>query len=83
MRPDAVDPQIDRHRVPQIAQMRQTQARQRGALGLPGHSKRRQIAVGKRQDRDIARRLAEVDRFDNFVETGRTCREQMHRSPQR
>ncbi len=67
---DAVDPQIDRHRVTQIAQMRQPHARHVAALGLPRRSETGEIAVGERQDRDVARRLAEIDRFDEFVEAG-------------
>ena len=35
-RADAIDPQIDRHRMTQVAQMREPHARQRRALGLPG-----------------------------------------------
>ena len=42
---------------------------------LPG-----EVAVGKRQHRDVARRLAKIDRFDDLVESGRTGREQVHRS---
>jgi hypothetical protein len=78
---DAIDPQIDRHRVPQITQMRQAQARQRRALRCPCRGKAGKIAVGEGQDRNFAWRLAEIDRFDDFVEAGRTRREQMHRSP--
>ncbi len=69
--PDALDPQIDRHGMAQIAQMRQPHARQVRALSLPGGGERGEIAVGERQHGDIARRLAEIDRFDDFVEVGR------------
>ncbi len=67
---DAVDPQIDRHRVTQIAQMRQPHAGQVFALGLPRRGEASEVAVGERQYRDVARRLTEIDRFDDFVETG-------------
>ena len=50
--------------------MREPHARQRGALGLPGSGKTREVAVGERQNGDIAGRLAEIDRFDNLVEAG-------------
>ena len=79
MRADAVDPQIDRHRMAQVAQMREPHARQGVALGLPGGGKAGEIAVGERQDGDVARRLAEIDRFDDLVEAGRARRQQMHR----
>ena len=71
MRPDTVDPQVDRHRMAQVAQMRQPHARQARALSLPGGGERGEIAVGERQHGDVARRLAEIDRFDDFVEVGR------------
>jgi hypothetical protein len=38
---------------------------------LPGGGERGKVAVGKRQHSDVARRLAEIDRFDDFVEVGR------------
>ena len=71
---DALDPQIDRHRMAQVAQMREPHARQRVgldlALDLPGGGKPGEVAVGERQDGDIAGRLAEIDRFDKLVEAG-------------
>ena len=67
---DAVDPQIDRHRMTQIAQMREPHARQVLALGLPRRGEAGEIAVGERQYGDVARWLAEIDRFDDFVEAG-------------
>ena len=79
VRADAIDPQIDRHRMTQVAQMREPNARQRGALGLPRGGEPGEIAVGERQHRDIARRLAEIDRFDDVVEVGRGRRQQVHR----
>ena len=70
MRADALDPQIDRHRMAQVTQMREPHARQRGAFGVPRGSKAGEIAVGERQNRDVARRLAEIDRLDDVVEVG-------------
>jgi hypothetical protein len=70
MRADAIDPQIDRHRMAQIAQASEAHARQGGVFGFPGCSQSRKIAVGKRQHGDVARRLAEIDRFDDVVEIG-------------
>ena len=78
VRADAIDPQIDRHRMAQVAQMREANARQRGALGLPRGGEPGEIAVGERQDRDIAWRLAEIDRFDDVVEVGCGRRQQVH-----
>src|ERR1700722_6707394 len=63
----------------QVAQMRQPHARQARALSLPGGGGGGEIAVGERQHGDVARRLAEIDRFDDFVEVGRARGEQMHR----
>src|SRR5215469_9417614 len=62
--------------------MRQAQAREYVALGLPCRGKAGEVAVRERQDGDIAGRLREINRLDDFVEIGRTGREQMHRSPQ-
>src|SRR5258708_16061311 len=59
--------------------MGQPHARQIRALSLPGRGERAEIAVGERQHDDVTRRLAEIDRFDDFVEVGRTRGEQMHR----
>ena len=70
MRADAVDPQIDRHRMAQVAQMGKPNAGQRRALRLPRGGKAGEVAVGERQHGDVARRLAEIDRFDDFVEAG-------------
>ena len=67
-RDDALDPHIDRHRMAEIAQMCESGARQDGAFGVPGCGQPGEIAVGERQDRDLARRLAEIDRFDDVVE---------------
>ena len=47
-RSDAVDPKIDRHRVTQVAQMREPHARQFGTLRVPRGGKTGQIAVGER-----------------------------------
>ena len=86
IRCDPLDPEIDRHRMLQVAQLHQPHARQRVAFLVallvaflgPGRRKPREIAVGKRQDRDIARRLAKIDRLDDVVEARRAGRKQMH-----
>ena len=51
MRADAIDPEIDRHRMAQVAQMREPHARQRVALDRPRRREPRKIAVGERQYR--------------------------------
>ena len=43
--------------------MREPYARQARALSVPGGGERGEIAVGERQHGDVARRLAEIDRF--------------------
>src|SRR6185503_15669750 len=70
VRADALDPQIDRHRMLEVAQLH----------GLAGPCRREaaEIAVGERQHRDVARRLAEVDGCDDVVERCGAGREQMH-----
>ena len=45
-------------------------AGQRRALDLPRGGKAGEVAVGERQHGDVARRLGEIDRFDDFVEAG-------------
>ena len=47
VRGDAVDPNIDRHRMAQLAQMCEPHARQRVAFDRPGGGKSGEIAVGK------------------------------------
>ena len=41
---------------------------ERVALGIPCRCQPREIAVSERQDRDVARRLTEIDRLDDIVE---------------
>ena len=67
---DALDPQIDRHRMLEIAQLHEPHARQRVALDGPGGREPRQIAVGERKNGDIAGRLTEIDRLNDVVEAG-------------
>ncbi len=67
---DAIDPQIDRHRMAQVAQMGEANAGQCCSFRLPGGSKAGEVAVGERQHGDVARRLAEIHRFDDLVEAG-------------
>ncbi len=62
----------------QIAQMREPHARQRVAFRRPGRGEPGKVAVGERQDHDIARRLAEIDRLDDVVEARSCGLEQMH-----
>ena len=78
VRADALDPQIDRHGMAQVAQMREPHARQRGAFGLPCGREPGEVAVGERQNRDLAGRLAEIDRFDDVVERGCGRGQEMH-----
>ena len=59
-RNDLVDIQIDRHRMAQPRQAGQTQAGPWFRHCLPGGGQRPQIAVGKRQEHQIGRRLAEI-----------------------
>ena len=66
----AVDPEVDRHGVAQIAQRRESQARKRIALDRPGGGEAGEIGVGEGQHHHIARRLAEIDRLDDLVERG-------------
>ena len=68
MRADAFDPQIDRHGMAQVAQMREPHTRQHGLFRLPCGCQAGEVAVGERQNCDLARRLAEIDRFDDVVE---------------
>ena len=54
-----------------MAQRRETgepQGRLRRRLRLIGARERIEVAVGEREEHDIRRRLAEIDRFDRFVE---------------
>src|SRR5207244_5801310 len=60
--------------------LHQPQARQRLAFGIPGRGEPGEIAVSKRQDRDVARRLTKIDRLDDVVEARSAGRKQMHRS---
>ena len=78
-RADAVDPEIDRHRMAQVAQMREPHARQRVPLHRPRRCQTGKVAVGERQHDHVSRRLAEIDRLDDLVESGGGGREQMHR----
>ncbi len=77
---DALHPEIDRHRMAQVAQMREAHARQRRLVGRPGGGEGREVAVGEREHRDVARRLAEIDRRDDVVEARLRGGEEVHRS---
>ena len=76
VRADTIDPQVDRHRMAKLAQVREPHARQRRAFRLPSRGEPGEIAVGEGEHDDVAGRLAEIDRFDDLVEIGRSGREQ-------
>ena len=63
-----VDPEIDRHRVAELAEMHQPERWQRVLVGGVGRCQPGEIAVDEGQHDDIARRLAEIDRLDDVVE---------------
>ena len=65
----------------QIAEMREPHAWQTMPLGSVGRGETGEVAVGERQDHDVARRLAEIDRFDAVVEARSCGLEQMHGYP--
>ena len=66
----------------QIAEMREPHARQPILLRRIGRSEPGKVAVGKRQDHDVARRLAEIERLDAVVEARGCGLEQMHGLPE-
>ena len=53
--PDLVDPEVDGHRVTQVAQMRKPHARQRVLLNRERCGEPGKVAVGERQHHDVAR----------------------------
>jgi hypothetical protein len=53
--------------------------RQRGLVGRPGGGEAGEVAVGEREHRDVARRLAEIDRLDDVVEARACGGEEVHR----
>ena len=63
----------------QVAQVREAHARQRGLVGRPGGGEAGKVAVGEREHRHVARRLAEIDRRDDVVEGRLRGGEEMHR----
>ena len=66
-RHDPLDVQVDRHRMTQLEQVRQTQGgRVRRPPGLR-RSQAGELGVGRRQDDDVARRLGEVDRLAGIL----------------
>ena len=62
----------------QVAQMREPHARQTMPLRRVGRGETGEVAIGERQDHDVARRLAEIERFDAVVEARSCGLEQMH-----
>ena len=53
----------------QIAQLQETHARKPVALHSPRRRECRKIAIGKRQDGNVAGGLTEIDRLDDIVKT--------------
>ena len=75
---DAVDIEVDRHRMLELLQAGEPQRRQRLGILLPRRSQCRQIAVGKGQHDDIGRRLAKVDGDIGLVEGRKLGRQNVH-----
>jgi hypothetical protein len=65
-----LDPKVDRHRVTQVAQMREPYTRKLTLFQRVGGSEPGKIAVGERQHHDVARRLGQVEGLDDVVERG-------------
>ena len=74
-----VRPQIDGHGMAQVTQMREPQARQHSTFRGIGDGETGKVAVGERQDHEVARALAEIDRLDDVVEARGACLQQVHR----
>ncbi len=67
---DAVDPEVDRHRMAEVAKCRQPHRRQPPCVGPPGSGQSGEVAIGKGQGHDIRRCLPEIDRLGDVVERG-------------
>ena len=75
---DAVDVEVDRHRMLQLLQVAEAQRRQRGAVLFPRGRERGQIAVGKRQHHHLGRRLPKIDGGLDFIEACGFGRKEVH-----
>ena len=78
MRRDAVDPEVDRHRMPEVAQRGEPHRGQVVRLRVPGGGEARKVAVGEGQRHNVRRRLTQVDRLDEVVERGGRCGQDVH-----
>ena len=74
----ALEPKIDRERMPQVPQIGKPHRGKDVALLRPCNGKAGEVAVGERKDDDITGRLAQIDRLDQIVDGGRTGRQQVH-----
>ena len=73
-----LDIEIDRHRVAELEQVGEPQARRvRRAAGL-GRGQAGELGIGRREKDDVARALREVDRLAGIVRRGGPRVEQMH-----
>ena len=75
---DAIDIEIDRHRMPELLQAGEPQRRQQIGVVAPRRRQRREVAVRKGQDDDLRRRLAEVDGGLDLFETRQLGRQDVH-----
>jgi hypothetical protein len=74
----ALDPKIDRQRMPQVPQIGEPHGWQDIALRRPCNREAGEIAIGERKNDDITGRLAQVDGLDEIVDGSRSGRQQMH-----
>ena len=79
LRAHALAIEIDRIGVAQRRETGEPQRRLRRLERRVGAGQRIEVAVGKGQDDDVRRRLAEIDRFDRFVERAELYARDMHR----
>src|SRR6185295_18224784 len=78
--PHALEPKIDRERMPQVPQIGEPNGGKGVALPGPRNGEAGEVAVGERKDDDIAGELAQIDRLDQIVDGSRSGRQQVHRS---
>ena len=76
-----VDPQIDRHRMAQVAQRGEPHVRHRAGLRLPGSREAGEVAVGEGKRHHLGRRLAEIDRFGQIFQRRGGGGEEVHGQP--
>ena len=67
---DAVDPEIDGHRMPEIGERGEPHRKASGRAGSPGIAKAGEIAVGKGQGDQVRGLLAQVDGLGEIVDRG-------------